>query len=55
MKCFHIDNKEIELIMKKGIINYRGSEINYKPCPELLLQGVISGKTNVKSPIYSVQ
>lgn len=48
MKCFHVDNKEIELIMKKGIINYRGSEINYKPCPELLLQGVISGNRTLQ-------
>ena len=48
MKCFHIDNKDIELVIKKGIINFSRSDRNHKPCPGLLLQGLIPGNRTLE-------
>jgi hypothetical protein len=48
MKCFHIENKDIELVMKKGIINFSHSDLKFKPCPELLVQGLIPGSQTLQ-------
>jgi hypothetical protein len=41
-KCYGIQDKDIELVIHKGIINFSQSDRYKKPCPSILLQGSIS-------------
>jgi hypothetical protein len=42
MECRHITQKEVEDIMKNGMINYRKSDANDLPCPTYALEGYTS-------------
>src|SRR6476469_2026282 len=42
-QCFGLQDRDIETVIHKGIINFNRSERNHKPCPKIVLQGLISG------------
>ena len=39
MQCRHITHAEVEDIMKNGVINYRKTDLNDRPCPTYALEG----------------
>jgi hypothetical protein len=42
-QCYGLQDKDIERVINKGIINFSRSDRYHKPCPRILLQGLISG------------
>lgn len=48
MDCREISEKDIEAIMKKGIINFNKSNRRDTPCPTYALQGFTSDGENIQ-------
>src|SRR6476661_5492000 len=42
-QCYGLQDKDIETVIHNGIINFSLSERNHKPCPKIVLQGLIAG------------
>jgi hypothetical protein len=42
-QCYGVQEKDIERVITKGIINFSRSDRNHRPCPKIVLQGLISG------------
>ena len=40
MNCRHIDETEIEQILKTGEVNFKKSKVHDKPCPIYALEGL---------------
>ena len=47
-KCYGLKDLDIESVIDKGIINFSQSDRNHKPCPRILLQGLISGEKTLQ-------
>jgi hypothetical protein len=48
MQCRHINQSEVEEIMKDGAINYKKSDVNDRPCPTYALEGITSDNQRVR-------
>jgi hypothetical protein len=48
MQCRKISQKEVEEIMKGGVINYNKSDVNSRPCPTYALEGITSDDQKVR-------
>ena len=48
MQCRHINQSEVEEIMRDGQINYRKSNVDATPCPVYALEGVTSDRQRVR-------
>jgi hypothetical protein len=47
-KCYGLEDQDIDRVINKGIINFSLSDRNNKPCPRILLQGLISGEKTLQ-------
>jgi hypothetical protein len=48
MQCRQISQAEVEEIMKGGIINYKKSDVNDRPCPTYALEGITQDDQKVR-------
>ena len=48
MQCRQIDESEVQEIMRTGVINYRKSELDAKPCPTYAVEGMTHDDQHVR-------